>query len=193
MGTLIRTLLKHFALLKTSAKILLLIYFAMLVVKVVDVVTRTGIDFSRISILLQQITPIVYDFLWFIVIFITVTLTINYLNIYLTETIKKENDIIIGLISSYGGRLTLGEVATKLKLTEDELERIIASINSQGEYILYIDKETKLISITSLSSLLRETTKEERLAKLEELYKEGKISEQTYRQLKEKYSKGEFL
>lgn len=134
-------------------------------------------------------SSLLYDFILFLILFAVIDALIGYFQRALTNVVKNADEIIIGTISSYNNKLTLSELAMKFKLKEDELEKILAIINAKGEYSVQIEKETKVVSITPVVSLIGAATKEEKLQKLEELFEEGKISERTYRTLKEKYSK----
>jgi hypothetical protein len=87
--------------------------------------------------------------------------------------------------------LTLKEISQKIGLQENDVEGILTKISVQGEYSIQIDKDTGLVPIVSIATLVRAGTKEEKLWKLEVLFRERKISERTYQALKEKYSKEE--
>ncbi|MEM2173134.1 MAG: hypothetical protein QXS66_07850 [Thermoproteota archaeon] len=161
---------------------LFLIYFAYLLFQVIWII-RTE------SLIKAFQMPLFYDFIWFLILFAIVDALIGYFQSFLMNSIKKADETIIGTISSYNNRLTLGELATKFKMSEEDLEKIFANINMQGEYSIRIDKETRIVSVVPVVSLVGAETKEEKLQRLEELFKEGKISERTYKSLKEKYSK----
>jgi hypothetical protein len=130
-----------------------------------------------------------YNILFSAILFAVLDVLISYVNHFLTDSIRNLNERIIGTTLCYNAKLTLDELATKLQMKENELEMILANINTQGEYYVQIDKETKVVSITSMESLVGPGTAEEKLRKLEILLKEGKISQRTYDILKEKYSK----
>jgi len=133
--------------------------------------------------------PLFYNFIFAIIIFVVTDKLMSYLQNILTDLIKTTNDRILGTIITYNNTLTVRELAQKFNLKENELEKILADIGMQGEYSIRIDKDTGLVSAVSIVSLIGSGTKEEKLRKLEELFKEGKISERTYKSLKEKYSK----
>jgi hypothetical protein len=122
-------------------------------------------------------------------IFVIIDKLMSYFQNTLNDLIKTTNDRILGTIITYNNKLTVRELAQKFNLEEKELEKILADINMQGEYSIRIEKDTGLVSAVSIVSLIGSGTKEEKLHKLEELFKEGKISERTYKSLKEKYSK----
>jgi hypothetical protein len=165
-----------------------LIYLTYLVFQVVALI-RSNLSPEAVPKLLES--PLPYDFIFFLVLFAVVDTLIGYLQRVLTNTIRNVDETIIGTISSYNNKLTLSELAARFKLKDDELERILSNINIQGEYSIRIDKDTRIVSATPVISLIGAGTKEEKLQKLEELFKEGKISERTYKTLKEKYSKEE--
>ncbi|MBS7648819.1 PCI domain-containing protein [Candidatus Bathyarchaeota archaeon] len=123
--------------------------------------------------------------------FAVVDTLIGYFQRVLMNTVKNVDETIIGTITSYSNKLTLSELAARFKLKEDELEKILSNINMQGEYSIRIDKDTGIVSAAPVVSLIGTGTKDEKLQRLEELFKEGKISERTYKSLKEKYSKEE--
>jgi hypothetical protein len=133
--------------------------------------------------------PVFYNLIFFLLVFAVTDKLINYFQNTLNDLIQTTNDRILGTVISYNNKLTVRELAQKFGLKENELEKILAEINMQGEYSIRIDKDTGLITATSIASLVGSGTKEERLQKLEELFREGKISERTFKSLKEKYSK----
>jgi hypothetical protein len=133
--------------------------------------------------------PVFYNLIFFLLVFAVTDKLINYFQNTLNDLIQTTNDRILGTVNSYNNKLTVRELAQKFGLKENELEKILAEINMQGEYSIRIDKDTGLITATSIASLVGSGTKEERLQKLEELFREGKISERTFKSLKEKYSK----
>jgi len=134
-------------------------------------------------------SPIFYNLIFAILIFVIIDKLMSYFQNTLNDLIKTTNDRILGTIITYNNKLTVKELAQKFNLEENELEKILADINMQGEYSIRIEKDTGLVSAVSVVSLIGSGTKEEKLHKLEELFKEGKISERTYKSLKEKYSK----
>lgn len=136
-------------------------------------------------------TPLPYNLILFTIIFTVADTLIGYLQNILDDLIKTTNDRLLGTIISYNNKLTVRELAQKFNIKENMLEKILAEINMQGEYSIRIDKDTGLVSAVPIAALIGAGTKEEKLQKLEALFREGKISERTYKSLKEKYSKEE--
>lgn len=132
-----------------------------------------------------------YILILFTITFIAIDIVAVYIQNILVGMQNSAKDKLLGLIINYNNKLTLKEISQKIGLRENDVEGILAKISVQGEYSIQIDKDTGLVSIVPIAALVGAGTKEEKLRKLEALFKEGKISERTYQALKEKYSKEE--
>jgi hypothetical protein len=105
------------------------------------------------------------------------------------------NNEIIGVINVYG-EISLLELSKKFKMKPEETEKWIAKLNTEKKFEGRIDKNTmkvygksaeqeNIFKLESQTEIVE--SKSERIKRLEELFKEGKISEQVYSQLKKEY------
>jgi hypothetical protein len=146
--------------------------------------------------------PIIFDIsaLIQVILFIFAAVIISRTGKYLAdERLQISNNLdneIIGIINVYGD-ISLQELSEKFKMKLEEAEKWIAKLNAKKKFDGIIDKSTMRVYSRplgqenkfspELSSTKILESKSERLKRLEELFKEGKISEQVYTQLKKEY------
>jgi hypothetical protein len=111
------------------------------------------------------------------------------------DNLEKE---ITGAINIYGS-ISLNELSGKIGANVDETEKWLARLQTEKKFDGIIDGDRIVHSFseskrnipeekaTQVTTQVAKESSKDKLKKLEELYKEGKISEHAYIQLKEKY------
>ena len=126
-----------------------------------------------------QIANFAYLLIFYIIVIAVMLKVINAIDDTLKgkyEEIKKQ---IIGLIIAYEP-IDIKSLADYIGLSETDLRKCISDINAEGEVVITIDKNNKVTLVRKRE--IREASSEKTevhlnyLAKLEELYRKGKIS-----------------
>lgn len=136
------------------------------------------------------------QFIFFIFAAIALSRLSRYIEIERLQISSNLDNEIVGTINIYG-TISLQELSGKFGMKVDEVERWIAKLSAERKFYGVIDKDTMRVYsrymeqgdrlLPQISSTRIIESRSEKLKKLEELFKEGKISEQTYTQLKKEY------
>ena len=110
------------------------------------------------------------------------------------ETLEELKMEIAGMVNIYGG-MSLSDLSRKIGAGIEETERFIGRLSAEGKFngrieggFITIRPVESAEKPADISTQVMEDSKE-KLAKLEQLYKEGKISESAYKKLKEEYER----
>ena len=109
------------------------------------------------------------------------------------DNFKKE---VTGIVELYKS-ISLNELASKIGMKPDETERFLALMAAEGTFngtirdgfVFLSTEEPEKLTEKSEEQIGSTQVISEKLRKLEELYKEGKISEYAYKKLKEEYER----
>ncbi|MEM4981967.1 MAG: PCI domain-containing protein [Candidatus Bathyarchaeia archaeon] len=141
-------------------------------------------------------TSILIQFIFFIFAAIVVSRLSKYIENERLQISSNLDNEIVGTINIYG-TISLQELSGKFGMKVDEVEKWIAKLSAERKFYGVIDKDTMRVHsiyieqegrlLPQISSTKVIESKSEKLKKLEELFKEGRISEQAYTQLKKEY------
>jgi len=134
-------------------------------------------------------------FAWQIILLLAVISAFNKIGDSIKEELENMKSKVVGLVIAHG-RITLEDLAIKMKMTVSDVETIISLINADKVAEIKIDPRTNTATIGRLEEVGIEEKKEEGeekkdlfLSRLEKLHKEGYISDEIYERLKKEYEK----
>jgi len=172
------SVIKRFALLAVGV-------FCAYVVLSLAVQLFTMLNSPRIE--MREITDFIYTIILYAVILTVVAIVVGTLDKMLKEKYEGLKKQVVGLIVAYEP-VDIERLANYVGLSESDLRKCIGDINAEGEVVITIS-ENNQVRLTRIQAPRGEGPEEMKvyLAKLEQLYKEGKISKSVYERLKREY------
>lgn len=128
------------------------------------------------------------------VILLFIAIAIDRLGKYVErERLQVSDDLdkeVIGTINTYG-TISLQELSQKFSMRPEEVEKLIGRLSAEGKFCGTIDRSTmtvrsRYVVQENMSAKVLDL-KYQKLKMLEKMFKEGKISEEAYAQLKREY------
>lgn len=175
-----------------------------------------ALDLIAITFLIYALYEFLYPFILLIgrgtavkfstetLVSILTLLSLAIIILRVNEYIKTERNLLIdslnkellGTIDLYG-TITMKELSGKMKMSSDTLEKYLAKLAREGIFKGTINGKTMVVSRSieintepaETKAIRLNEMKIDKLKKLEELRKEGKINEDIFKKLKEEYEK----